>query len=187
MSKATLSWGVCLLFLTVGCNRAPLPSTGQPDAAPIVSEPLRERAARGEGVPLFERLSTAQTGVEFSQRLAMDHRLSRLNSSGFVCGGVCIGDFNGDGNVTIADFNIMKANWRSTDNILNKNGELTGPGGVHDGIVDILDFQEFKEHLFPGGASAFASALASAVPEPSTISLAVVLLMGIAIRQRRRV
>ena len=97
MSKATLNWGVCLLFLTVGCNRAPLPSTGQPDAASIVSEPLRERAARRDGAPLFERLSPAQTGVKFSQRLAKDHRLSRLNSSGFVCGGVCIGDFDGDG------------------------------------------------------------------------------------------
>jgi len=97
MSKVTLSWGVCLLFLTVGCNRAPLPSAGQPDAAAIVSEPLRERAARRDGGPLFERLSPAQTGVKFSQRLAKDHRLSRLNSSGFVCGGVCIGDFNGDG------------------------------------------------------------------------------------------
>ena len=97
MSKATLNWGVCLLFLTVGCNRAPLPSAGQLDAASIVSEPLRERAARRDGVPLFERLSPAQTGVKFAQRLAKDHRLSRLNSSGFVCGGVCIGDFNGDG------------------------------------------------------------------------------------------
>ena len=29
--------------------------------------------------------------------MAMNHPLSRLNSSGFVCGGVCIGDFNGDG------------------------------------------------------------------------------------------
>ena len=48
-------------------------------------------------MPLFERLSPAQSGVEFSQRLAKDHRLSRLNSSGFVSGGVCIGDFNGDG------------------------------------------------------------------------------------------
>ncbi|MGY9004332.1 MAG: FG-GAP repeat domain-containing protein, partial [Rhodospirillales bacterium] len=97
MSKATLSWGVCLLFLTEGCNRAPLPFTEQSDSAPIVSEPLRERIAREEGAPLFERLSTGHTGVEFSQRLAKDHRLSRLNSSGFVCGGVCIGDFNGDG------------------------------------------------------------------------------------------
>ena len=97
MSKTALNWGVCLLLLTAGCNRTPLPANGQPNSAAIVSEPLRERAARGEGAPLFERLSTAQTGVKFSQRLAKDHRLSRLNSSGFVCGGVCIGDFNGDG------------------------------------------------------------------------------------------
>jgi hypothetical protein len=62
-----------------------------------VSEPLRDRPAREEGAPLFEKLAPAQTGVDFSHRMAMNHPLSRLNSSGFVCGGVCIGDFNGDG------------------------------------------------------------------------------------------
>jgi len=82
-------FGICLLFLAVGCDRAP--------HSTIVSEPLRDRPAREEGAPLFEKLAPAQTGVDFSHRMAMNHPLSRLNSSGFVCGGVCIGDFNGDG------------------------------------------------------------------------------------------
>ncbi len=82
-------FGICLLFVAVGCDRAP--------HSTIVSEPLRDRPAREEGAPLFEKLAPAQTGVDFSHRMAMNHPLSRLNSSGFVCGGVCIGDFNGDG------------------------------------------------------------------------------------------
>jgi len=82
-------FGICLVFVAVGCDRAP--------HSTIVSEPLRDRPAREEGAPLFEKLAPAQTGVDFSHRMAMNHPLSRLNSSGFVCGGVCIGDFNGDG------------------------------------------------------------------------------------------
>ena len=81
------------------------------------------------------------------------------------------GDFNGDGNVTTADYDIMRANFFSTGNAFNVNGEVTGPGGVLDGVVDIYDFKHFSENLFPGGASAFASAMAGAVPEPNTFVL----------------
>ncbi len=89
MKRFNLISGVCLLFFAAGCDHAPLST--------LVSEPLRDRPGRAEGAPLFEKLTSAQTGVEFSHRMAMKHPLSRLNSSGFVCGGVCIGDFNGDG------------------------------------------------------------------------------------------
>lgn len=92
----------CLLFLAAGCNRAPQPPLKETESLPdrpqdvIISGLLRNRAARAEGDPLFERLSPSQTGVDFSHRLTTDHQLSLLNNSGFVCGGVCIGDFNGD-------------------------------------------------------------------------------------------
>ena len=58
-------------------------------------------------------------------------------------------------------------------------GDIDGSG-----TFDLGDIGLFSG-LFSGPAS--ASATAQAVPEPSTFSLAVVLLMSIAIRQRRRV
>ena len=82
-----------------------------------------------------------------------------------------LGDFNGNFIVDTTDYDTMRAFWGSTGKAFNEDGEVTGPGGIPDGIVDVLDFQEFKEKLFPGGAPAFASALASAVPEPSTAVL----------------
>ena len=68
-----------------------------------------------------------------------------------------LGDFNGDNDVNIIDYNIMKAHWLSTGNPLNQNGEVTG-----DGVVDIADFLEFRENLFSGSASL----LSNAIPEP---------------------
>ena len=75
-----------------------------------------------------------------------------------------LGDFNGDFNVTTADFDIMTSFWFTVGNVLNENGEVTG-----DGLVDLRDFKKFKADLFPGGAAAFAAAMA--VPEPGTLVL----------------
>ncbi len=97
-------------------------------------------------------------------------------------GGLVIppGDFDMDGNVTTLDFDIMKANWFTTGNDLNKNGEVTG-----DGIVDLRDFKEFKDNLFPGPASALGSA--SAVPEPGSVALLLAAApTWLAIRRRRK-
>jgi hypothetical protein len=52
-----------------------------------------------------------------------------------------------------------------------------------NGAFDLGDIGQFSE-LFNGPEAASASA--AAVPEPTTLSLAVVLLMGMAIRPRRR-
>ena len=88
----------------------------------------------------------------------------------FVAGpGFDLGDFDGNGSIGVEDYNIMRANWHTgAAPFLNTFGDVTG-----DFLVDIADFKKFKEDLFPGGASAFAEALAaaSAVPEPSTVML----------------
>jgi len=73
-----------------------------------------------------------------------------------------LGDFSGDGLVNTVDYDIMRANWLSTGNELNVNGEVTG-----DGIVDLADFREFKNSLFVGPLSASLSQ----IPEPSTVVL----------------
>jgi hypothetical protein len=58
----------------------------------------------------------------------------------------------------------MLDGWLTVGNAFNENGEVTD-----DGVVNLADFRRFKEELFPGGASAFAAAMA--VPEPSTMLL----------------
>ena len=45
---------------------------------------------------LFEELSPSATGVKFVHRLALEHPLAYLYESGFPCGGVCVGDVDGD-------------------------------------------------------------------------------------------
>lgn len=90
--------------LPLGCQKS---STGSKDDTGILAEKtvevlisskeLTRRDAESLNAPLFESLSPEQTGVDFVNLLAIDHPLSDLNISGFVCGGVCIGDVSGDG------------------------------------------------------------------------------------------
>ena len=91
-----------------------------------------------------------------------------------------LGDFNKDGNITTADFDIMKANWLTIAGpALNEDGEVTG-----DGLVTLADFALFKNSLFPGGATAFASA--TGVPEPTTMLLLMAALPACLMRRTRR-
>src|SRR5687767_13332923 len=46
--------------------------------------------------PLFQELKPADTGVAFEHRLVSEHPLAYLYHSGYACGGVCIGDVDGD-------------------------------------------------------------------------------------------
>ncbi len=74
---------------------------------------------------------------------------------------------------------VDRATYDATYPFVNEEsaGDIDGSG-----TYDLGDIGVFSA-LFIGPASASAQA----VPEPTTLSLAVVLLMGIAIRQRRRV
>ena len=46
---------------------------------------------------LFDRIPKIQSGIDFVNPIKVDHKLRRLYSSGFACGGVTAGDVNGDG------------------------------------------------------------------------------------------
>lgn len=50
-----------------------------------------------KGDTLFTKLAPSYSGLNFKNQLVRDHPLDRLYHSGFVCGGVAIGDFDGDG------------------------------------------------------------------------------------------
>ena len=53
--------------------------------------------AGAEPPPLFEDVPAAKTGVSFVHRLDEGHLLAYLYNSGYACGGVALGDVNGDG------------------------------------------------------------------------------------------
>ena len=58
--------------------------------------PVRTGAGNGGGDPLFSSLAPAETGITFQNSLDISHPLKRLYQSGFACGGVAIGDLDGD-------------------------------------------------------------------------------------------
>lgn len=88
------------------------------------------------------------------------------------------GDFNDDGSVNMADFNILAS---------NIYGHLDGVGGFEngdmnqDGRIDMSDFHDFVG-VFPAAAGAI-----SAIPEPSSLMLAsFVILLGLKRSRRTR-
>ena len=85
-----------------------------------------------------------------------------------------IGDANLDGQVNAADLNALALNWRSTAAAGWSQGDFTG-----DEIVDASDLNMLALNWRSGVA---AAASASAVPEPSSITL---LLLGLCALVRR--
>ncbi len=80
------------------------------------------------------------------------------------------GDYNGDGTIDAADYTV----WRDT---------LTagGTGLLNDptpGVVDSTDFDYWKAHYGESSAAGSGSLALQAVPEPSTIWLALLALIG---------
>ena len=62
----------------------------------VESQQLAEQET-SRSTTLFEQISPTRSGVNFVNPLVADHKLRRLYSSGFACGGIAVGDVNGDG------------------------------------------------------------------------------------------
>jgi hypothetical protein len=91
-------------------------------------------------------------------------------------GGSAIGDANGDRIVNIFDINLVSAHWDE----VGPEGDVNGDFAVN--IFDINLISAYWSPTTPPGAT-------TAVPEPSSVVLAGLSLMGmslIAIRKRRR-
>ena len=50
---------------------------------------------------LFRALTAQETGIDFENPIDTAHPMKRLYHSGFVCGGVAVGDLNNDGKADI--------------------------------------------------------------------------------------
>lgn len=93
-----------------------------------------------------------------------------------------IGDFTGDGDITLADYQVL------LDNLQSDYTSMTAPeaylrGDINgDRLVNLNDFLAFRTayETFPGNVS-LSAALAgttNAVPEPHSIALATIVLLG---------
>ena len=83
---------------------------------------------------------------------------------------VAPGDYNLDGTVDSADYDIWKASFGSQASL--------AADGNGNGIVDAADYVVWRDHLGGSGAGASSSA-ASAVPEPSTLLLGLLAAAGV--------
>jgi hypothetical protein len=89
------------------------------------------------------------------------------------------GDVNGDGQVNLTDFHVIRGN-------LFKTGQSRAQGDlVSDGTVDFADFREWKQNV-PAGLAASAS-LSGSIPEPATGLLLAIGGALAALAKRRRV
>jgi hypothetical protein len=70
------------------------------------------------------------------------------------------GDYNNDGNVTDADYEV----WRSAFSLTNSGGPQPADGNA-DGVVDAADYVLWRKNL------STAPSAGAAVPEPATVVL----------------
>lgn len=82
-----------LLFLSASLSLTV--ARGQSNLQPAASAKLKA-ASSSAGETLFTALTPAQCGVEFVNPIDKTHPLKRIYLGAFACGGIAVGDFNGD-------------------------------------------------------------------------------------------
>ena len=150
-----------------------------------LTEGLFASLASGASDTFSVSLDTATLGIKSGQT-SFSNNDSDENPFNFTITAnvIPVGDMNGDTVVNLSDVTplilalVDRAVYEAHGYLVDPdiNGDIDG-----DGMFDLGDIGPFSG-LFGGPTSASSQA----VPEPTTLSLAVVLLMGIVIRQRRR-
>ncbi|MGI8603628.1 MAG: FG-GAP-like repeat-containing protein [Verrucomicrobiales bacterium] len=87
--RCCAGWQVRTVFATALIGQVSLVDAAEPANRKSISGLTSE-------AQLFEELPPARTGVVFEHRIVTEHLLAYLYDSGYACGGVCLGDVNGD-------------------------------------------------------------------------------------------
>ncbi|HEX5472297.1 MAG TPA: dockerin type I domain-containing protein, partial [Lacipirellulaceae bacterium] len=99
------------------------------------------------------------------------------NPLGLLAAAGISGDYNGDGTVTAADYNV----WRSSI------GSTVAPGtkadGNNDGVIDSGDYIVWRKQFSHVGGSSLSGA--SAVPEPNGMLLAIIAVTSVCVVKHR--
>jgi enediyne biosynthesis protein E4 len=93
LQSATFRWAILLATI----HDLSSPTALGADWEGMRTAPLASSGAQEEHAPLFRALTGEQSGIDAVQRLDINHPLARIFESGYVCGGVAIGDVDGDG------------------------------------------------------------------------------------------
>jgi len=75
------------------CNTA----LAAPSKVPLERVPLAKLSGAAGAKTMFSRIVGAEIGLDFVSALEVDHALGYLYRSGFACGGLALGDIDGDG------------------------------------------------------------------------------------------
>ncbi|HWB04870.1 MAG TPA: FG-GAP-like repeat-containing protein [Verrucomicrobiales bacterium] len=96
----------------------------------LAAKSLAPASAATEKAKLFQKLDPAACGVDFVNPIDTSHPLKRLYIGGFACGGVTIGDLDGDGMADLYLTSGPRANrlYRQTGGL--KFEDVTKPAGV---------------------------------------------------------
>ncbi len=123
-----------------------------------------------QSVSLGKLYDTTIDGADLIFRFNTDAGILRGNV--VYVSGTLTGDYNGDGEVNAADYVV----WRNT--LGNTVPTGTGADGNGNGVIDVGDYGEWKSNY---GASLSAASLAApvAVPEPASVAMLLIVLMAL--------
>ena len=144
-----------------------------------------------EGVYMVAWQARAE-GFETSDPFLMVHRTSSISDEvhnlaadwarenlEMLTSPVLPGDYDGDGDVDGADFQVWRSDYGSTGMALRSDGNT-------DEVVDGADYTVWRDNLGATAALAPANLTASTVPEPAAALIAGVGVCGLTTRRRHR-
>ena len=86
---------ICFSFLALGCSSQ---QSEQPQPSTTVADEANVSMSANDSAPLMESLDPAKLGIDFVHLWKPKDRYEALMlKTGFTGGGVCMGDYDGDG------------------------------------------------------------------------------------------